>query len=196
MSRYEYKTVGQRLKELRKEKKIKQKDLAKMLNTTKSAISNWETGYNTPKPDSLKDLANIFNVTVDYLLESMDNNIVRDTNSIGGYKIEYDHVKLDFIKQISGKDYFAKVMYDSSMNLVINKDDIMVASKKVIPDNNDIVIVKKDKKCCVRRYTIVGNDVVLTAESSSNQFAPMVIKNGDKQCKIIGKVEYIISNMK
>lgn len=59
---------GNRLKELRKEKKITQLELANMLGVTFSTISAWEVGKAQPSYDILIKLATYFGVTVDYLL--------------------------------------------------------------------------------------------------------------------------------
>jgi len=60
--------LSERLKELRKKKKLTQDELAKLVNSKKTTISNYETGYSTPSNDMLTDLAKIFGVSVDYLL--------------------------------------------------------------------------------------------------------------------------------
>lgn len=56
-----------RLKELRLNKKISQTDLAKMLGVTRQAISLYESGFRTPKPETWQALADYFNVSVPYL---------------------------------------------------------------------------------------------------------------------------------
>ena len=57
-----------RLRELRIEKGLSMKQLAKALNTTDAAISNWENGINEPKISYLKSIALYFGVSSDYLL--------------------------------------------------------------------------------------------------------------------------------
>lgn len=57
-----------RLRELRIEKGLSMKQLAKALNTTDAAISNWENGINEPKISYLKSIALYFGVTSDFLL--------------------------------------------------------------------------------------------------------------------------------
>ncbi len=44
------------------------KQLAKEINTTDAAISNWENGINEPKISYLKSIAIYFNVSSDYLI--------------------------------------------------------------------------------------------------------------------------------
>ena len=58
---------GERLKKLRKENKLTQRELAKKLHVSKSVISYYELGDRTPSADILVKLAYIFNVSTDYL---------------------------------------------------------------------------------------------------------------------------------
>ena len=58
-----------RLKELRKEKNILQKDVANELNIKNTTYSNWEVGVSEPDIQSLKKLADFFGVSIDYLVE-------------------------------------------------------------------------------------------------------------------------------
>ena len=57
-----------RLKMLRKEKKIKQEQLAEALNIGKSSVGNYEIGTRLPDADVVVALADYFNVSADYLL--------------------------------------------------------------------------------------------------------------------------------
>lgn len=61
-----------RLKLLRCEKKWTQKQLAEMLDYGYTAISNYESGTNKPSYKDLIKIANIFNVSTDYLLGITD----------------------------------------------------------------------------------------------------------------------------
>ena len=62
------KVFAQRLRELRQDKHLSMKQLAKELNTTDAAISNWENEINEPKISYLIFIAKFFNVSADYLL--------------------------------------------------------------------------------------------------------------------------------
>ena len=62
------KIFAQRLRELRQDKHLSMKQLAKELNTTDAAISNWENEINEPKISYLVSIAKFFNVSADYLL--------------------------------------------------------------------------------------------------------------------------------
>lgn len=60
---------GEFLAELRKEKGIKQKELAEKLYVSDKAVSKWETGHSIPDVSLLVPLAEILGVTVTELLE-------------------------------------------------------------------------------------------------------------------------------
>lgn len=59
---------GQRLKELREEKGLKQSELAKILNISSSSVGMYETDRREPDDDLKLEIANYFNVSVDYLM--------------------------------------------------------------------------------------------------------------------------------
>lgn len=62
-----------RLRELRLEKGLKQKDIANAINLTVRAISNYEQGIREPSLDILKRLCKFFDVTSDYLIGLSDD---------------------------------------------------------------------------------------------------------------------------
>lgn len=59
---------GEILAELRLDRKMTQKDLAKELHVSVGTISNYEKGAHFPDLEKLINLADFFDVTTDYLL--------------------------------------------------------------------------------------------------------------------------------
>ena len=62
-----------RLRELRNERGLTQNELASRLGVSGQTILNWENGIYEPKISQLIQLADLFNVTVDYLIERPNN---------------------------------------------------------------------------------------------------------------------------
>ena len=58
----------EKLQELRKNRGLTQEELAEALYVSRTAISKWESGRGYPSIDSLKAIANYFDVTIDDLL--------------------------------------------------------------------------------------------------------------------------------
>lgn len=78
---------SQRIKVLRIEANLTQKELADKINSSASKIGMWEAGKRDPGTDDLIILCKIFNVSTDYLLGKSDirdpyENIKRITESI------------------------------------------------------------------------------------------------------------------
>lgn len=61
-------TIGTRIMELRKTKGMSQAELARRVHLTRSSINSWEQELTYPSVDSLCSLADIFHVSVDYLV--------------------------------------------------------------------------------------------------------------------------------
>ena len=62
-----------RLKELRIEKQLSQKEVGDLTGVGQSSISAWERGDREPLAHQLVVLAALFNCSVDYLLGLTDN---------------------------------------------------------------------------------------------------------------------------
>lgn len=63
-----------RLKELRSQKGVSQKEVAFHINKTPQAYSLYENSLREPNTDTLIKLANYFGVTTDYLLEQKNSS--------------------------------------------------------------------------------------------------------------------------
>ncbi|EOU1841398.1 helix-turn-helix transcriptional regulator [Clostridium perfringens] len=61
-----------RLKDLRSEKGVLQKDIAQFLKISTTAYGYYEQGKRSPDPETLNKLSDYFNVSTDYLLGKSD----------------------------------------------------------------------------------------------------------------------------
>lgn len=92
--------IGRRIKHLRKEMNLLQKDLAEKLNLTQQTISLYESEKRQPDYETLQKIADFFNVSVDYLLGRTDEKkIILD--SVNDASIEY-YADNKIIKDING----------------------------------------------------------------------------------------------
>lgn len=62
-----------RLRDLRVEHNLGQKDIADKVGLTRNAISNYEQGTREPSLDVLKALCDYFDVSADYLIGRTDD---------------------------------------------------------------------------------------------------------------------------
>lgn len=62
-----------RLLELRTEKKLSQREMAKKLNISQGTYNNWEHAKTQPSIEQLIEISRFFNVSVDYLIGNADD---------------------------------------------------------------------------------------------------------------------------
>lgn len=66
--------LSEQIKKFRKEKNMKQEELAKKLGKSKSVISNWEKGINKPDADTIAELCKILKITPNQLFDWKENH--------------------------------------------------------------------------------------------------------------------------
>ncbi|MDU7210125.1 MAG: helix-turn-helix transcriptional regulator, partial [Streptococcus sp.] len=98
--------MNNRIKELRKKKKLTQEELAEKINVTKLTISRWERGERVPKSDKAQQLANYFGVSVAYLLgysefnETLKEAVQEGNKNKGAISKETGRKLLDNLSEI------------------------------------------------------------------------------------------------
>lgn len=65
-------TYYERLKDIREDRDLTQKDIATLLGTTRQQVGKWESGMQMMGVDKYIKLAFFYNVSVDYLLGLID----------------------------------------------------------------------------------------------------------------------------
>ena len=65
--------IGNFLKELRKENGKTQEEIAEMFGVSSRSVSRWENGNTMPDLGILVELADFYNVSIDYILCRTDN---------------------------------------------------------------------------------------------------------------------------
>lgn len=72
LRRFKLAELKDRLKELRQEKRLIQDELAKKLNISRNTITRYENGTRQPNINTVKKIAELFDVSTDYLLGISD----------------------------------------------------------------------------------------------------------------------------
>ncbi len=141
-----------RLRSLRKEKKYTQVKLGEMLNYGYTAIANYESGRNQPSIPDLIKIANIFNVSMDYLLGINDIRLpyTKEDNSaqFNDFRMLYASLSPQGIEElllfmqwlISKEKNTTTVTYqnfeEESTVLRVAEPDTLYSSKKEISKNS------------------------------------------------------------
>ena len=91
--------MGEKLKSLRLEKKLTQKQVADRIGLAISAVSSYESGARYPSYDVLVRLAHIFHVSTDYLLGMTDKRNI-DVTGLADDEIE---IVSQLVEMLRGK---------------------------------------------------------------------------------------------
>lgn len=78
---------GERLRTIREENNMMAKDLAKLVGVEPASITNWEKGTRFPKDNAIIKIAEIFNVTTDFLLGRDINDVTTTGSTLRGVQL-------------------------------------------------------------------------------------------------------------
>ncbi|MBQ4145303.1 MAG: helix-turn-helix domain-containing protein [Clostridia bacterium] len=144
---------SKRIKELRKTKKMTQRQLADLLFVDCSTVTKWETGKANPDFDKQQKLAEIFNVSMDYLLGRNSDYPSSNTMRIpvlgyvaAGIPIEaiediIDYEEIEAGQLNSNYEYFGLKIKGDSMSPRIQNGDVVIVRKQPDVDTGDVAIV-------------------------------------------------------
>lgn len=77
---------GEKIKNIRKEKKMTQEQMANILNVSRQAISNWENNKNFPDLEMIIKISRLFSLTLDELIlgddDTMTKKLIKDGSEV------------------------------------------------------------------------------------------------------------------
>lgn len=119
-----------RIKSLRKLKGYTQKEFANVLGVGQTTIANYERGIRIPDAEKLPKIANLFGVTVDYLLGRESNTLdqQKSTNAVDldnidqAYKVFLDHLIVG--DKLEAESYI-NTLYNRGVNINILYLDVL-----------------------------------------------------------------------
>lgn len=108
--------LGSRLKNLRQQRGLTQKMLARRINKSISAVSSYESNAQLPPLDVLESLSSVFNVSLDYLV-GFENNSSYSTKDLSYEQREI--IELLF-KEFAIKEHKSEILTHQQI-LIIQK---------------------------------------------------------------------------
>jgi len=199
--------VGDIIKQLRKERKITQAELAKKLGVAPTAVSAWERNENRPLMDKLSVIADIFNVPITRFFESDEfgGNAVVDMiylpvvgriscgNGVLAYEdIEgYEPTPKEWL--YGGEYFYLRAQGDSMVGARIHNGDLLLIRKQSDVENGEIaaVLINDNEEAVLKRVYKNGDQLVLQSENP--KYGPIFAP--PENVKIIGKLKKIVINV-
>ena len=195
----------EQLKILRKQKGLYQKDVATFLGVDRTTYVKYENGVSEPDNDTLVKLAELFNVSVDYLLGRETNDIYTAIGAMPVKKIKlpvlgnvacgepiYANEDLEgyvYTDEDIGADFCLRAQGDSMVNARIFDGDTLFVKKQDMVDDGEIAVVLIEDEATVKRvyYDRENNTITLMPENPA--YKPMRY-NGEElnNIRILGKV--------
>ncbi len=94
--------LPERLRQLRIQNKLTQKDIAGLLRLSPSIVSGYETGERTPSVEVLLQLSGIYQTSTDYLL-GRDKSVPSPSVDLSGLTPEQVHAVHVIVQSMQGK---------------------------------------------------------------------------------------------
>lgn len=190
-----------RLKDLRLSKGLTQMELAEKINLSKANVSKYESGVIEPNLETLNLIAELFDVSLDYLFGNTSAS-----NSSGGIKIpvlgevragipleatqdilDWEEIPEDMARQ---GDYFALKVKGDSMEPKISEGDVVIVKKQNTADTGDIVIaLVNGDEATIKKLRMLDNGLMLIPTNPAYDPIPFTKSEiVNKPVSIIGKV--------
>lgn len=151
-----------RLKELRQEKKLSQKEIADLLEVSEKTISRWEKGENVIKSDKAQQLADYFGVSVGNLL-GYEDNFIETVKELS----QKDGSDEAFLKAF--RAYYELKMADGTENLLTLKGEDFLNKYREEILKDLVPNIKKLSKEEIKNY-LSDEKLLNEAEQQLNDF--------------------------
>ena len=163
-------TFGEKLKEARKEAGLSQEQFAQKLSVSRSAVAKWESDRGMPDVNNLKTMAQLLDVSVDYLLDEDEKLSFNETKEA----IDPDRI------EITGK--------------CRDKKDAVCYSK--FKDADAIYPLIRRKRMNKAEWLadfITGAGIIQGADYLRDSSAYYLVEMGGKQLLVIVSADFITS---
>ena len=197
-------SVGVRLKQLRKSSGKTQRDLAKSLYVTASSIGMYERDERTPSPDVLKKYADLFDVSLDYILGNSRNlKKGEDYATINVYGSIPAGIPIEAIEDITdtedisfkdfdkNKTYIGlKVEGDSMYPKYLDGDTIILELTPDCESGTDAAVYVNGYEATLKKV-IKNDNGTITLMPINTSYSPKTYGKDDEPIKILGIVKEI-----
>ena len=202
-------SLAERLKFLRESKGLSLRKLAEHINVHFSTLGSYERGRRNPDLETLKMLAEFYNVSIDYLLGLVDDPqghlkgevelprfdkpqktvpLLGKVSAGQGIPAEEDIIGFIPLEPGENADFALKVK-GHSMHPLLQDGDIVFVRKQPVARNGQLAVVRiNGDEGVIKKFYKDRSGVTLRSENP--EYPPIYIKKDkwDNECEIIGVV--------
>lgn len=204
-------------KQCRINKGLTQSAVAKLLNIDRSTISKWESGVAIPDQSILPKIADLYNVSVDYLLgrspalpvNAYQPNALVKFSVIGSIKAGYDGQVEEFstgeqislpLEMLAGRpadDYLVfQVRGNSMYPKLLDGDKVLVLRTDSVDSGTTAVIAYGDDEATIKKVVYREGENWLDLIPANPEYETKHISGADLEfCRIIGKAVKLIRDI-
>ena len=200
---------GDILKDLRKQEKLSQAELAEILGISKSAVGMYEQNKRSPHSDDLlKRIAGHFGVTIDYLKGYSAGLTSLDFERFGIGKIHKKSFPMlgkiacgepimceqdyETVVEASGDisaDFCVTAQGDSMINArILDGDTVFVREQSMVENGEIAVVIVNDDEVTLKRFYYYPENQRVILQAENPKYQPMVF-DGEQlsHIRILGK---------
>lgn len=190
-------SLGRRLRLLRKGSGDTQNDIAKLLGVTREAVSQWERGENTPTIETLKVLAQRYQVSLDYIVEgkgkpcqSVEIPVVGTIRKLPILSAEniIDKVEVP-TNMVKDGNYFQLIVHEDSMTGIgIDKGCRVIVRQQEELEDGQVGLIEVGGCIMIRKVYRTNSGYVLVP--SNPNYADQKVSSSE--IKVLGRVKFAI----
>lgn len=204
----EKQSAGQRIRALRRSKKLTQVQLAKIAGVSSPAVTEWEKDSYLPKAASLEAMANEFGVTTEYILTGKGGEFKRERNVApvspkmapvlswvqAGVFTNVESVDMSQVEEWlplpddCDECFYLKVQGLSNYPTFHEGDYILVDPTVQYDEmqSGDVIVVRKHDEATFKRL-VIETDNSRYLQALNPEFKPNIIPL-DEECVFVGEV--------
>jgi len=190
-------SLGRRLRLLRKGSGDTQNDIAKLLGVTREAVSQWERGENTPTIETLKVLAQRYQVSLDYIVEgkgkpcqSVEIPVVGTIRKLPILSAEniIDKVEVP-TNMVKDGNYFQLIVHEDSMTGIgIDRGRRVIVREQEELEDGQVGLIEVGGCIMIRKVYRTNSGYVLVP--SNPNYADQKVSSSE--IKVLGRVKFAI----
>lgn len=176
-------TIGQRIRALRRSKKLTQAQLAKIAGVSSPAVTEWEKDGYLPKAASLEAIANEFGVTAEYILTgkttgSLDNNIVPVASKllpVLSWVQAGSMTSVESINPLEITEWLPPLSKDDSDGCFYLK--VVGISNFPTYQDGDYILINPSFQVC----DLISEDLIVVRNNTDATFKKLIIESDDRK---------------